>query len=368
MAEPNPINPLFAQKGTGALSALEESKFEYTELKYPLDIDSNARYRYYMKFNVLMNMRSKYAEQLSFGNESVAEGMKQKQAEFLSSRITKVKNIVTGVVKNEQVKDKAQGAAPTDSTESHDAGANHVSRVFRPQVIKTKQSIRLYMPDTLNWNFQNSWGDVNVQQKMGKAGLGLATIAAGGKLVSDAVAAAAAGSADQAMDAVKNSANGAAGAVIGEAIGGKLGSVELGVAAFGFASNPGVEVLYQSPKLRELQFDFTFAPRNKKEADAAIEIIQMFKFHSAPEFLSGGDIGRYYIPPSQFDIEFYGRDGQIWQLGKIKSQCALTNVNVNYGQSGKFAVFADGTPTNIQLQLSFKEIAFITKEDVEEGF
>jgi|GEM_PF-6426644 len=345
MAEPNPINPLFAQKGTGALSALEESKFKYSQLRYPLDVDSNKRFSYWMKFNVLMSMRSKYAEKLSFGDSDQFRTMKDQQDAIWKTR-------EAGNVNRE--------------------GAGwQVSQFFRPQVVGTKQSILLYMPDTLNWNFKNSWDEANVQEIMGKSGLALEALNTGRSWISG-IMKAVTGNAGNLFAGKANTTLAAGAESVATGLGLGDAGTNLAVQATGYAFNPGVEVLYKSPTLREFQFEFIFAPRNKKEAESVIEIIQMFKFHSAPEFISN-DAGRYYIPPSQFDIGFYGRmgdgsTGEIWQLGKIKSQCVLDNVTVNYGQSGKFAVFEDGTPTNIQLQLNFKETSYITKEDVEQGF
>jgi len=353
MAEPNPINPLFANRAdsiwTGKLSVLEESKFKYSQLRYPLDVDSNKRFSYWMRFNILMSIRSNYAEQLSFGNSDQFITMKNKQDELWKTR--EAGNV------------------------NRSSAGYQISQFFRPQVVGTKQSILLYMPDTLNWSFQNNWDEANVQEIMGKAGLAVEVLNTGRswaseilKDISDSAGLPTnfAGKADTAAAATMESAATALG--LGPA------GTNLAVQATGYAFNPGVEVLYKSPTLREFQFEFIFAPRNKKEAEAVIEIIQMFKFHSAPEFIPN-DAGRYYIPPSQFDIGFYGRNmmgdggtGEIWQLGKIKSQCVLNNVTVNYGQSGRFAVFEDGTPTNIQLQLNFKETSYVTKEDVEQGF
>ena len=46
--------------------------------------------------------------------------------------------------------------------------------------------------------------------------------------------------------------------------------------------NPNVELLFNSPKLREFNFTFNLSPRNPKEAQTIRQIIRTFKQSSAP--------------------------------------------------------------------------------------
>ena len=71
----------------------------------------------------------------------------------------------------------------------------------------------------------------------------------------------------------------------------------------GFAKNPQVELLFENIANREFLFDFKFVPRNPQEAKDIIKIIQTFRFFAAPEIPTTGK-GRYFVPPSEFDIEF----------------------------------------------------------------
>jgi len=47
--------------------------------------------------------------------------------------------------------------------------------------------------------------------------------------------------------------------------------------------------------------------------------------------------------------------------------CALTNMSVNYTGAGTYATYGDGTPVNIKVSLTFKEINPIYAEDYDEG-
>ena len=49
-------------------------------------------------------------------------------------------------------------------------------------------------------------------------------------------------------------------------------------------------------------------------------------------------------------------------LNKFKI-CALTGMHVNYTNSGTYSSYKDGTPVNIRMNLTFKEINPIYAED-----
>ena len=46
--------------------------------------------------------------------------------------------------------------------------------------------------------------------------------------------------------------------------------------------------------------------------------------------------------------------------------CALTGMSVNYTNAGTYASYNDGTPVNIRMNLTFKEINPIYHEDYAE--
>ena len=356
----SPVRPLFQNRGP--LKSLETSPFSYQSLRYPLDVEDNAQYGYFIKFNILMAARSQYAEKLSFGDESKAKELRDQQGHILETRFTEgvgaIKNVILG-----------KSNTPTDPNSSQRVQTTALNIPFRRQTISTGQSISLYMPDILTMDLNQNWDSADISAtRLGKAGQGLTTITTAIGLGKELLGAATTGGTEAVLDKFNEEMKGKSAAVVGEAIGNLIGSEALGLAVSGYAMNPAFEVLYKAPDLRSFQFDFIFAPRNRKEAEAAIAIIQMFKFHSSPEMAGGTDLGRFYIPPSEFNIEMIGRNGEIWQLGRILPNCVLTTVSVNYGQSGQFAVFDDGTPTNIQMRLEFKETELLTKNRVEEGY
>jgi hypothetical protein len=49
-------------------------------------------------------------------------------------------------------------------------------------------------------------------------------------------------------------------------------------------------------------------------------------------------------------------------------QAALTSADVDYAASTVQAFFKDGNPVHIKLDLSFKEMSLLTREDIEDNY
>ena len=138
---------------------------------------------------------------------------------------------------------------------------------------------------------------------------------------------------------------------------------------FGQANNPYLEVLFDSMALRTFTYNFTFAPRNQAETDEAQRIIQVFRFHMAPE-VQGGQ-SRFLTLPSEFDIHYMyqsktGIASENDYYNKIGT-CVLTSCDVNY-TPGAVKSFKDGAPTKITMSLTFKETDALTKDRIAEGY
>lgn len=131
--------------------------------------------------------------------------------------------------------------------------------------------------------------------------------------------------------------------------------------AFGVAANPKLTQTFQGVEFRTFTFDYTFYPRNEKEADNVMNIIHMFKLHMHPEFKS--ELDYVWVYPSEFDIVYY-TDGEENSKLHRHTTCILENMNVNYTPNGNFSVFANGQPTQINVSLSFRELQLASKETI----
>ena len=137
--------------------------------------------------------------------------------------------------------------------------------------------------------------------------------------------------------------------------------------ATGRAFNNNLEMVFEGVPMREFQYNFEFAPRNRGELDAARKIISLFKFHMHPELGQTND----FVVPSQFQLTFMYLDKQNMYIPKI-SKCVLTKMDLSHGDESVFSTFASdelgAAPIYTKMALSFSETEIMTKQKIAEGF
>lgn len=136
-----------------------------------------------------------------------------------------------------------------------------------------------------------------------------------------------------------------------------------GSAFVGKANNLKREQIFNGVDYRPIVFNYRFSPRSKAEYEAVQQIIYEFKYHMHPEF---GESTYVFIYPSEFDIIYYNNGALNPNLPKNTS-CVLRDMNVSYTPNSKFVAFDDGIPSEINMQLTFVELAILTKEDIKVG-
>ena len=139
--------------------------------------------------------------------------------------------------------------------------------------------------------------------------------------------------------------------------------------AIGGVQNSRLELIYNSPDFRSFQFQFMFYPRSEKEAEEVQKIINILRFHQAPEIMTG-TAGYFLVPPSEFDITFFYNGYENPNIPTI-STCVLTSLQTDYAPSGfhSFEVPGEnypkmgrtGMPFAIRLTLGFQETEIMTK-------
>ena len=145
----------------------------------------------------------------------------------------------------------------------------------------------------------------------------------------------------------------------------------------GAAQNPNLEIAFKSVPFRPFNFEYKFAPKNKKELDQVHKIIQLFRFHMSPSLLGRT---QYFASPSQFNITYCYRVGtgkhakdesHNSYIPKI-AKCVLENLEVDYSPGEKFTTLKPddqgASPQVITMTLQFKEMSIITKETIAEGY
>ena len=158
-----------------------------------------------------------------------------------------------------------------------------------------------------------------------------------------------------------------AGAISGTAIGALGGNVDanqLIARASGQILNPNLELLFNGVGLRTFPMSFQFFPRNQQEGKVVLNIIRTLKFEMAPSRTGEGRTGVFIKQPSVFQLTYKQGNGPHPFLNRFLP-AVLSDMKVNYSASGTFSAFHDGTPTHMQVDLQFKELNPIFREDYD---
>lgn len=233
---------------------------------------------------------------------------------------------------------------------------------------RTTQTIALYMPNTLQFDYRQQYNTANATEAMGKIGF----VAQGGSTLYET------GLSESGLKNMKSFLGEAGLGILKKSgkISDAFGNMIM-QAAFDTAVNPQVELLYSHPELRTFQFAFDFYPQSIAEAQTIDEIIRLFKYHSAPE-IQANSAGRYFTPPGSFDIEFMYNGVPNKNIAKI-STCVIDGIQVNYAPNGFSAMEVnpgdpntnkkgDGMPSHINLTMTFREMEIITKDLLDTNF
>ena len=355
-------------------------QYNLSTLQFPLDIGS-ADKGHYILFNVNEQKQTQYSNPSFNGTPTVVANMQSLQnARGSTNVLSNAGGAIGGAIGalGKFVSGSAAIINTTLSTVSSDAASalspvidgikssgaklgnfgNEISNSqmtssFLRTIQRSNDSIVLYMPDKITYTNGQSYGE----------------IALGGEALSASGGAAAAAML-KAGD-VRNLGTLAAFAASEKLpFGGKeLGAITTAVA--GVVKNPMLEVMYKGVKLRTFNFSFSLWPRSEQEAIEVQKIIEMLRFHQAPEIKKNSG-GFFLIPPSEFDISFM-YNGKVNPNMDAISTCVLTNIGVDYTPKGFHAfesigsidtpeIGKTGMPVGINLSLSFMETQIITKE------
>lgn len=325
------------------ITQLEYNQFAFASLTYPIDMNDLS---HAMLFNINVQRTS---SDFSGGRETADETF-------------------TGTIGN------AFGLGTTRNQRAAPPSSPGLTRRTR----RALRAISLYVPETVVFEDRQQYDTPNLTQTLGIAGT-MATTAGSSLLArgteQPGIASAAAGGVAALGSLVSGILRGGD---ITSAIS-RANRVTTDVARStaqftGYALNPVIEVLYNSPVLRSFNFDFVFTPKSSKEADMVWSIIYEFRRHSAPEYASidGVAAGLFFLPPSDFDITFLRREstGSFTENTNVPriSSCVLKSVQVDYAASGQFSTFIDGMPIQIRMRLEFQELNILTRDRIDKGY
>ena len=351
---------------TGLLS---DDPLSYATFSYPLDVQQNYQNGHYMLFYVNVQNKTKYKYQSQ-------KGIDIGDYELKAMGVDKFGNLIYGEKRGANAAEVAYQRKRSMKSGKHIGESRFLETGELTQKAKKgvtsafndtrriQESIAIYLPPNVEDTTNAAYNDM----RTGLAGF----LAARGESIAST----------QDAERIAKELLGSAGGVlsgaalravseVAEMALGAEGTTQLVNKAFGQADNPYMEVLFDAMQLRTFTYNFIFAPKNEKETEEVQKIIQIFRFHMAPE-LRGGQ-SRFLGLPSQFDIHYmYLPMGQTNEAKENLyynriATCVLQNCVTNYTPDGVKS-FEDGAPTKITMTLTFKETELLTKEKINQGF
>ena len=341
----------------------------FSTLSYPMDVQNNFQNGHYMLFYVNVQNKTKY--EYGNGDMRAVHNKALKGANENEKRYQKLKAIRAGKPVGDRVA-RDGTTLPETEVNVYDEVAltGNTASVKRDKKLgvsslfnntrRISDSVSMYLPASVESSTSASYTD----SATGIAGF----LVASGFNAKGGDASAITKSLVASLEGVGKDMTFKAIGAVGELFGAE-GADKLAKKSFGEADNPYMEVLFDAMQLRTFTYNFKFAPRNQQEAYEVQKIIQLFRFHMAPELRPG--VNRYLGLPSQFDIHymFLSKDGQASENNYYNriATCVLQDCKVNYTPEGVKS-FEDGGPTQTTMTLTFKEIELLTKDKIAEGF
>lgn len=292
----------------GPLGALFGNKFGINNLQYPRDLGSATK-GHVIQFSV---------------NE--IEPINYEQA----------KKFVTTTSSLEDVKEKF------NSIKNFFRQDEQKTLNFKPKKKRKVATISLYIPDTLNFQYNAGYGNLSLQTVVNET----------------------AGAATSALGNVPKLGTLFKTASLGLSIA-QSNAAKLALSTQGLAINPQQQLLFEGIDFRTYQLSFTFTPYSRQEAETVKEIIKLFRYHAAPQITTAA-AGMFFVPPSTFDLDFLFNGQRNNNVSRV-AESVIENIDVNYAPNG-WAAYDNGAPVQTTLTMNFKEIELIDKDKIKAGY
>jgi hypothetical protein len=213
---------------------------------------------------------------------------------------------------------------------------------FKPKRKRKIATISMYIPDTLNFQYNAGYGNLSLQQVANEV-----SSAAGSAFKNVPILGTLAKTASLGLSVAQSNA------------------AKLALSTQGLAINPQQQLLFDGIDFRTYQMAFTFTPYSRQEAETVKEIIKLFRYHTAPQITTGG-AGMFFVPPSTFDLDFMfngQRNGNVTRV----AESVIESIDVNYAPNG-WAAHDNGAPVQTTLTMNFREIELIDKDKIKAGY
>ena len=345
-------------------SSLDSDPLQFGTYQFPRDVFENQQLGHYMVFYVNVQDRTKYYYGGTDGYNGADAGFALSQDQTNGTGLRSERDRLK--IKKNKTTGKNLSSDQVDLASSNrNSGALQGLSSVRKTTRRIKDSIALYLPANVTDNTSAQYEDTPT----GILGVGLTDVIALGKEFNEKDFEATGKIAGKAFKEFSQEVLKNIGGAFVEALTGNEGAIPLANKVFGRADNPFVEVFFKDMAVRTFQYNFNFAPRNEEETMEIQQIIQLFRFHMAPELQERNS--RYLTLPSEFDIHYMYKaaDGNSYENDYYNriGTCVLENVATNYTPNGVKS-FGDGAPTQITMSLSFRETEVLTKAKINQGY
>jgi len=293
-------------------------------LSYPLNVEGDDQQGHYIMFMI---------------NEATSAKIKNKIAEKMRAQAS-IDEFGGGF---------SDTAAVIDSQLNKGAGKNSVEtfssapkgtglHMHRPGTTRMSQAITLYMPPSVKVSYKSNYKDDEISARAGAIGSsigGIVDAMSGGAGVIEAFTKNL-GTMGEGILSI------GAAAAIASANAGAPGASTLAQLSAGAIIGSKMELMFTDVGRRSFSFQFNFIPKSEKESRMVYKIVQTFKEHMLPEYLTSIDFssvglgkhtlgqGRVLSIPDTFDIQYFYHSNENPFLNKI-STCYLTSMDIDYG-------------------------------------
>jgi hypothetical protein len=143
------------------------------------------------------------------------------------------------------------------------------------------------------------------------------------------------------------------------------------MSAMGKAPNNHMALLYKGPgSFRDHSFAFKFFPKNESESDLVKDIISEFKNGTLPKLSNDNSNNllnsSFFKAPRHHKIKFFNGAGENPYLFTIGTS-VIKDMSVNYDPQSLVGFHSDGSPVQIDLNLTFQEIELQVSGDAITG-
>lgn len=321
---------------SGPLGSLYNNQFATKSFVYPRDVDDLSK-GHAVQFdikNIIPANLSKLTEPLKtgFNNASAAATSSYNKA-AAGDLIGAAKDLATSAesgissLYDSAVSAFTSGDVAAAGTATLDVAGGMLRGDFNYEPERTTDpvaTIRLYMPDTLSFNYDAQYDQLSLAEAINSVPL--------------------VGKISTAMFSMLNNS-----------------AVKLAGKKLGYTFNPQQQMMFEGIDFREFDLQFIFTPTSSGEAETIKQIIKQLRLAAAPTRNTGVG-GFFFTPPSVFDIRFLF-NGEVNSNITPVRPCVLKSVSVDYAPNG-WAAMRDGAPVQTSLSLSFKEIELVDRNSI----